>query len=279
MSLDSPSSNFDPQYIIEQAITVGTRFLVALLILVIGLWLAKFVSNNLKKVMVSKGLDATICGFFRNIIYTGFAAFVVIAALAKVGIQTASFIAIIGAAGLAIGLALQGSLANFAAGVLLILFRPFKSGDFINAAGEAGTVEEIQIFTSILKTADNRIITIPNANILSGNITNFSARPTRRIDLVIGVAYDADLALAKKVLTDVLLSDERVLESPEPLVAVHELADSSVNLVVRPWVNSSDYWPTYFSLMETIKNRLDEENIGIPFPQMDLHLISNKTNA
>lgn len=279
MSLDSSSFDFNAEKIIDQGIALGTSFLFAIVILVVGLWLAKVVSNTLKKWMVSRNLDSTVCGFLRNIIYTALSAFVIIAALAKIGIQTASFIAILGAAGLAIGLALQGSLANFAAGVLLILFRPFKIGDFINAAGESGSVEDVQIFTTILKTPDNRVITIPNANILGGSITNYSAKPTRRIDLVIGVSYDADLAHAKKVLNEVLQSDERILKDPEPTVAVNELADCSVNLVVRPWVNAADYWPTHFSLMETIKNRLDQEGIGIPYPQMDLHVVSNKAQA
>ena len=196
----------------------------------------------------------------------------IIAALGELGIQTASFIAILGAAGLAVGLALQGSLSNFAAGVLIILFRPFKSGDFIDAGGAMGIVEQIHVFHTKMRSADNKAIIVPNSSIMGGNITNFSAKETRRVDLVIGVSYDAYIPDAKKLLREVVESDERVLEDPAVFVAVTELADSSVNFTIRAWVNSADWWPTLCDLTENIKLKLDEAGIGIPYPQMDVHI-------
>jgi small conductance mechanosensitive channel len=189
-----------------------------------------------------------------------------------VGIETTSFIAILGAAGLAIGLALQGSLSNFASGVLIIMLRPFKSGDYIEAAGKSGSVEKIEIFATELRTPDNKVVIVPNSSIMSGAITNYSREATRRIDLVIGVDYDADLKQAKQVLQSVLEADDRILKDPAYTVAVSELADSSVNFVVRPWVKTPDYWAVYFDLMENIKLALDEANINIPYPQMDVHV-------
>jgi small conductance mechanosensitive channel len=195
-------------------------------------------------------------------------AFVIIAALSKIGVETTSFVAIIGAAGLAVGLALQGSLSNFASGVLIIALRPFKAGEYIEAAGTGGVVESVQIFSTTLTTADNKYVVVPNSSILSGNIVNYSRKPTRRIDLVVGVSYSADLAKTKAVLEAVLAANSKILPTPAPQIAVAELADSSVNLVVRPWVNGGDYWPVRFELMEAIKNGLDEAGIEIPFPQM-----------
>jgi small conductance mechanosensitive channel len=205
--------------------------------------------------------------------------FVIIAALAQVGIQTTSLIAVLGAASLAIGLALQGSLANFAAGVLLIIFRPFKVGDYVECAGTAGAVDEMQIFTTQLKSPDNKKIIIPNAKLLGDVITNYSAQETRRVDLVIGVSYSDDLQKVEKVLTDILSQDERVLKDPAPTIAVLELADSSVNFAVRPWVKTGDYWNVYFALTKNIKMRLDAEGIAIPFPQRDVHLYQQKEGA
>jgi small conductance mechanosensitive channel len=224
--------------------------------------------------MQKADVDPIIIGFVGSITYIGLLAFVIIAALGQLGIQTTSFIAILGAAGLAIGLALQGSLANFAAGFLMIIFRPFKVGDFIEGAGVAGVVEAIQIFTTTLKTGDNKIIIIPNAKLSGDNIINYSAQETRRVDMTVGVAYDADLAKVKAVLNDILSKDERILSDPAPLVAVAELADSSVNFVVRVWVKTADYWGVKFDATETIKNRFDAEGIGIPFPQHDIHIVS-----
>jgi small conductance mechanosensitive channel len=201
-------------------------------------------------------------------------AFVVVAALGQLGIQTTSFIAILGAAGLAIGLALQGSLANFAAGFLMIIFRPFKVGDFIEGAGVAGVVEEIQVFTTTLKTGDNKIIIVPNAKLSGDNIINYSAQETRRVDMTVGVSYSADLSKVREVLLDIISKEARILPEPAPLVAVAELADSSVNFVVRVWTKTGDYWGVKFDMTETIKNRFDAEGIGIPFPQRDIHIVS-----
>jgi small conductance mechanosensitive channel len=253
-------------------ITYGTQLVMAIVIFLIGKWVAKAVSNAVVKGMNKKDVDRTISSFIGNLIYCGLFAFVIIAALGQLGIQTASFVAIIGAAGLTVGFALQGSLSNFASGVLLILFRPIRSGDFVEAAGEAAVVDQIGIFSTTMKTGDNKVIIVPNSNIMGGNITNYSLEATRRIDLVIGIGYDADIRKAKEVLEDIINKEERVLKEPGTIIGVAELADSSVNFVVRPWVNSGDYWPTKFALLETIKIRFDAENISIPFPQMDIHL-------
>lgn len=198
--------------------------------------------------------------------------FVVIAALGQLGIQTASFGAIVGAAGLAIGLALQGSLANFAAGVLILIFRPFKVGDFVEVAGVSGAVQNIQIFTTELHTPDNKKVIVPNGGVISGNITNYSANNTRRVDLVFGIGYSEDIDVAKTLLQTVLAAEPKVLQDPAPTIGVVELADSSVNLVCRPWVNTADYWDVYFNVTEAVKKALDAGGISIPFPQRDLHL-------
>ena len=253
-------------------IIYGTQIVMALVIFIIGKWVAKLIANAIVNGMNKRQVDKTISQFVGSIVNTALFAFVIIAALGQLGIETASFVAIVGAAGLAIGFALQGSLANFASGVLLILFRPIRAGDFVEAAGEAGVINEVGIFSTIMKTGDNKVIIIPNSNIMGGNITNYSMEATRRIDLVVGIAYEADLRKAKQLLENIMEQEQRVLKDPEVTIAVAELADSSVNFVVRPWVNAGDYWPTKFSLLETIKLRFDEENIGIPFPQMDIHL-------
>jgi len=244
----------------------------AIATLIIGFMLARIISKTFSKILTKRNFDSTIIDFVSTIVRYVIIAFVVIAALSRIGVETTSFVAIIGAAGLAIGLALQGSLSNFASGVLIIALRPFKAGEYIEAAGTAGTVESVQIFSTTLTSPDNKYVVVPNSAILGSNIINYSRKPTRRIDLVIGVSYNADLAKTRDVLTSVLMANEKVLKSPEPVVAVLELADSSVNLVVRPWVNGSDYWPTRFELMESIKNSLDEAGIEIPFPQMDVHM-------
>ncbi|NGP54255.1 mechanosensitive ion channel domain-containing protein [Thioalkalivibrio sp. XN8] len=250
----------------------GLKVLAAVVVFIIGRWLARKIANLLKRGMERAGTDPTLIGFVRNIAYFGLLTMVVIAAVGQLGVQTTSFIAVLGAAGLAIGLALQGSLANFAAGVLMIIFRPFKAGDYIEAAGTAGSVEEIQLFTTTLKTPDNKIVIIPNAQVTAGTITNYSARDTRRLDLVFGVGYGDDLDHVKRVITQVLAEEPRLLKEPEPVIAVLNLGESSVDFAVRPWVNSSDYWGVYFDLQENMKKRFDQEGISIPFPQRDLHV-------
>ena len=250
----------------------GLKVIAALAIFFIGKLIAKTVKSTVSKAMIKAKSDPILISFSTNMIYVALLAFIVVAALGQLGIQTTSFIAIVGAAGLAVALALQGSLSNFAAGVLMIIFRPFKQGDFIEGAGVAGVIEAVHIFNTVMRTGDNKTIIIPNAGLMNGNITNYTTKPTRRIDLIYGIGYDDDLKKAKAVLEDILQSDERILKDPAPLVAVHALADSSVNFAVRPWVNSADYWAVTFDLNERVKLRFNAEGISIPFPQRDVHL-------
>jgi small conductance mechanosensitive channel len=264
---------------IEFAATYGLKILLAITLFVIGRVVARAICGLAKKGFEKSNMDPTLIGFIGNILYALLLSAVVIAVLDVVGIQTTSLVAIIGAAGLAVGLALQGSLSNFASGVLLILFRPFKQGNFIKAGGEAGIVEEVTIFTTVLKTPDNKIIIVPNSAITGGSITNFSAKDTRRIDFVFGVAYSDDIKKVKEVIWDVINADERILKDPAPTVGVLELADSSVNFAVRPWVNAADYWDVFFDLNEKMKLRFDEEGISIPFPQHDVHLFQENAKA
>ena len=250
----------------------GLKVIAAIAVFIIGRWIAKMLTSLSEKVMNKRQVDSTIVSFVANLIYIALLVFVVLAALGQLGIQTTSFIAVIGAAGLAIGLALQGSLSNFAAGFLMIIFRPFKVGDFIDGAGVAGTVEAIQIFTTQLLTPDNKTVIVPNASLTAGNITNYSAKGTRRVDLVMGIGYGDDIDHAKKVIMGVLAKEERILKDPATTIAVVELADSSVNFAVRPWVGADDYWDVYFNLTENIKKSFDAEGISIPFPQRDVHI-------
>jgi small conductance mechanosensitive channel len=257
----------------------GLKVIAAIAIFIIGRWIAMMVRKGVRRMMEKSTVDPIIIGFVSSIVYIALLAFVVIAALGQLGIQTTSFIAILGAAGLAIGLALQGSLANFAAGFLMIIFRPFKVGDFIEGAGVAGIVQAIQIFTTTLKTGDNKTIIIPNAKLSGDNIINYSAEETRRVDMTVGVAYDADLSKVKAVLNEIIGKEDRIHTDPAPQVAVAELADSSVNFVVRVWTDTADYWGVKFDITETIKNRFDDEGIGIPFPQRDIHIVSGGAAA
>ena len=257
----------------EIVISYGPNIIFAILIVVIGRYVAIGLRNLLTKIMEKKKVDAMLISFISSLTYIVIMAFVIVAALDKIGIQTTSFIAILGAAGLAVGLALQGSLANFASGVLMLIFKPFKCGDFIEAAGVTGVVEAIPIFTTEMKTPDNKKIIVPNAKIMEGNIINYSAKEIRRVDMVVGVSYNDDLDKVKRVLEDILSSDERILDDPAYTIGVSELADSSINFVVRPWVKSADYWNVLFDTNKTIKQRFDAEGISIPFPQQDVHLV------
>ncbi len=263
--------NFSLDSIIGFISIYGVKLIGAVLIFYIGKIVAKFLKNFSKKAMQKAKLDETITKFGGNVIYGGLMLFIILAALSTLGINTNSFIAVLGAAGLAVGLAFQGTLSNLGAGVLLIFFRPFNVGDFINGAGESGVVEEINLFSTLLKTGDNKQIIIPNSSIIGGNITNFSAKDTRRVDFIFGIGYDDDLKLAKTTLEEIINADERVLKDPAPFVAVSELADSSVNFVVRAWVKSGDYWGVHFDTLEKVKLTFDEKNISIPYPQMDIH--------
>jgi len=257
---------------IEWGTVYGLKVLAALAILVIGRILVSVVAGIVRRLLRRSNVDETLTRFVSNLTKFALLTIVIIAALGALGIQTASFVAIIGAAGLAVGLALQGSLANFAAGVLLILFRPFKAGDFVDAGGTMGSVEEIQIFNTVLRTPDNKQVIVPNAQITGGTITNFSAKDTRRVDLVFGIGYGDDIRKARETLEKILADDPRVLKDPPPTVAVLELADSSVNFAVRPWVNSGDYWAVFFDLTEKVKTTFDAQGISIPFPQRDVHM-------
>jgi len=222
--------------------------------------------------MTRARVDAILTSFLTNMTYMVLMVLVVISALGQLGVNTTSFAAIIGAAALAIGFAMQGSLGNFAAGIMLILFRPFKAGDFVEAGGVAGVVEEIQVFATKIRTPDNKEITVPNGQITGGSIVNYSAKGTRRVDMVFGISYGDDLARAKGILQRLIESDERVLRDPAPTIAVLELGDSSVNFAVRPWVKTGDYWPVFFDLTERVKLEFDAQGISIPFPQRDVHL-------
>lgn len=269
----------DANALVSLASLYGAKIIFALAIFFVGKWVAKKLANLVKKMMLKANVDATLTGFAGNILYGMLLALVVIAALSKVGIETTSLAAVIAAAGLAIGLALQGSLSNFAAGVMVILFRPFKNGDYVEAAGTAGVVEEISIFTTVLKTPDNKKVIVPNNEITSGNIINYSANPTRRLDMVVGVSYDDDLKKVRKSLEKILAKEDRILKDPETVIAVLELADSSVNFAVRPWVKTEDFWPVKFALTEAIKTTFDKEGISIPFPQRDVHVIDDSAIA
>ncbi|TVP77716.1 MAG: mechanosensitive ion channel family protein [Puniceicoccaceae bacterium] len=256
----------------------GMQILSAIVILVVGLWLAKKAKALFVQVLQKKEVDQTLVGFFSSMLHGALVVFIVIAAISKLGVQTTSFIAVIGAAGLAVGLALQGSLSNFASGVLIILFKPFQAGNFIKAGGEAGTVVEVGILTTELKTPDSVKIIMPNSSILGGSITNFSAHPTRRVDMIVGVSYSDDLQKAKQLIQDLLAADERVLKEPAPQVAVSDLGDSSVDFVVRPWVNAADYWTFKFDFTQAVKEKFDAEGVSIPFPQRDVHLFQENAS-
>jgi len=244
----------------------------AIIILAIGFWGAKLITRLIKGLMERREVDPALTGFVGNLVNAVVITFAVIAALNQLGIQTTSLVAIVGAAGLAIGLALKDSMGNFAAGVMILIFKQFKAGDFIEAAGVTGVVETLNIFSTQLRTADNKTIFVPNGKLVGDNIINYSTKPTRRVDLVIGVSYDADLSHVKSVLEDILASDSRILNDPAPTIGVLALADNSVNFAVRPWVNAADYWGVYFDLHAGVKTRFDTEKIGIPYPQRDVHI-------
>ncbi len=254
------------------AIDYGPNLLGAVLILIIGYFVAKIIAGAIRKLMLKAHVEKTLVSFVRNLSYMLLMTFVVLAALGKLGVETTSFAAVLAAAGLAIGFALQGSLANFAAGVMIIVLKPFKVGDFIEGAGITGVVEGISVFATQLKTPDNKKIVVPNASLTSNPITNYSANETRRVDMVFGIGYDDDIKKAKDLLNKILTEHEKILDDPAPTVAVSELADSSVNFVVRPWVKTADYWEVLFDIHEQVKLTFDAEGISIPFPQRDVHM-------
>ena len=244
----------------------------AVVIFFVGKLLVRLLLRAVRKIMQAQDVDQTLASFVVSLSRMVLMLFVIIAAISALGIQTTSFIAVLGAAGLAIGLALQGSLSNFASGVLIVLFRPYKVGDFIEAAGISGTVVEVEILTTVFKTGDNKRVIVPNGQVMNSIITNYSANDTRRVDMVVGVSYDDDLDKVRATLEELVAADERILDDPAHKIAVAELADSSVNFIVRPWVNSDDYWGVKLDLTEAIKKRFDKEGISFPFPQQDVHL-------
>jgi small conductance mechanosensitive channel len=260
------------QIINDYVIPYGLNLLFAIAIFVIGKKVVTIISNITKKLLLKVIVDDILIGFISGIIKSVLMLFVIIASVGQLGVATTSLVALIGAAGLAIGLSLQSSLQNFASGVMLIMFKPFTSGDFVQVAGISGVVEKITIFSTLMRTGDNKALIVPNGKIYGDVITNFSAKETRRVDMVFGIGYDDDIKKAKQTLQNIIDSDERILSDPAPLIAVSELADSSVNFAVRPWVKSADYWGVYFDTHENVKLRFDEEKISIPYPQMDVHL-------
>ncbi len=262
--------------IIQTLTPYALNFVMAAAIFIIGKYAAKILTSLFKKFLNKSNVNDTLKVFLGNVIYGLLLIVVVLAALNKLGIQTTSFVAILGAIGLAVGLAFQSTLSNISAGIMIVIFRPINIGDFAEAGGVAGTVEEINLFNTVFKTADNKVIIVANSNIIGGNITNYSKKDTRRVDFVFGIGYDDDLKLAKNTLLEIVNNDERVLKDPEPFVAVKELGDSSVNFVVRVWVKSGDYWGVNFDTIEKVKLTFDEKGISIPYPQMDVHTHTTK---
>ncbi len=258
--------------ITEMAIGYGPKLILAILTLLVGLWVISAFVGGLRKGFEKSGMEPSLRGFLVSLISIGLKALLVISVASMVGIATTSFIAVLGAAGLAVGLALQGSLANFAGGVLILIFKPYKVGDFIDAGGVAGSVKKIEIFSTIMTTPDNKTIIVPNGAISNSPITNFSTQPTRRVDIVFGIGYDDDMKKAKDILMGLIEADERILKDPEPMVVVSNLGDSAVDITTRSWVNAADYWGVYFDLMENGKRAFDENGISIPYPQTDVHL-------
>lgn len=271
--LGALGSQLDPEALVPLLLSWGGRVLAALVILLIGRWVAKALRGWFRRAAAAAEMDETLSRFLASLIYIVLMVFVVLTALSALGVNTTNFLAILGAAGLAVGLALKDSLSNFAAGVMLVLFRPFKAGDFIEAAGNSGSVQSIGIFNTVLKTPDNRVITVPNSLIYADTITNYSAEDTRRIDLVIGIGYDDDIARARALIQGVLSRDDRILEDPPPAMLLAELGESSVDIAVRPWVNSADYWAVRSDLLERIKQALEQAGLSIPYPQRDLHIV------
>lgn len=265
--------NIDIQQIFNDYVMPwGINIVMAILIFVIGRWVVNIVTSLVIKLMQRANMDEILVSFLSSIMRSVLLLFVLVAALDQLGVNTTSFIALLGAAGLAIGLSLQGSLQNFASGVMLIVFRPFKKGDFVEVAGTSGVIAEIGIFTTTMTTPDNKLIIVPNGAIYSDTITNYSAKDTRRVDMVYGIGYGDDIHKAKQILTDIIAADDRVLADPAPTIALGELGDSSVNFLVRPWVNSGDYWALMWDTNEKVKDTFDANGISIPFPQMDIHV-------
>lgn len=273
-------TNFNLSELMDQIMpiltTYGLRLLMGIIVLIIGLWIVGRITNGLKKLMENRDVDPSLRGFLKSMAGIILKILVIISVLSMLGIQMTSFIAILAAAGLAIGMALSGTLQNFAGGVMILLFKPYRAGDFIEAQGYMGTVAEIQIFNTILNTPDNKVIIIPNGGLATGSLTNFSKKETRRVDWTFGIGYGDSYQKAKQVIMKLIESDERILKDPEPFIALKELNDSSVDIVVRAWVEAADYWGVYFDMNEKIYETFAKEGLNIPFPQMDVHLHQTK---
>lgn len=252
-------------------LSYAVNIVAALAIIIVGLIIARMISNAVNRLMISRKIDATVADFLSALVRYGIIAFTLIAALGRVGVQTASVIAVLGAAGLAVGLALQGSLSNLAAGVLLVMFRPFRAGEYVDLGGVSRTVLSVQIFSTTMRTADGKIIVIPNGKIIAGNIINFSREPVRRNEFIIGVAYDSDIDQVKQILTNIIQSEDRILKDREMTVRLNELGASSINFVVRVWSNSGDLQNVYWDVLERIKREFDAAGISFPYPQMDVN--------
>lgn len=262
---------------VEMGMQYAPQLILAIVTLIIGLWVINKFTAGLGKAFGKSGMEPTLQKFIHNLLSVGLKALLLISVASMVGIETTSFIAVLGAAGLAVGLALQGSLANFAGGVLILLFRPYKVGDFIDTNGQMGVVKEIGIIHTTMTTGDNKTIILPNGPVSNGTIVNYSTQATRRVDIVFGIGYGDDLKKAKEVLLGLIEADERILKDPEPLVVISSLGDSSVNITTRSWVNAADYWGVFFDLTENAKLAFDAAGISIPFPQTDVHIYQAKS--
>jgi small conductance mechanosensitive channel len=268
--------NFNTNEIYDLAMDFGLKIVLAIVTLVVGLWIIKLIMRGIKTGMEKKDVDATLRPFLTSILSIALKIMLIISVISMVGVEMTSFVAILAAAGLAVGMALSGTLQNFAGGVMIILFKPFKVGDFIDAQGYMGTVREIQIFNTILKTPDNKTIIIPNGGLSTSAMTNFSTEAQRRVDFTFGIGYSDDIDKAKAVIERLIAADDRILKDPAHFVAVSELADSSVNFVVRAWVDAANYWGVFFDMTEAVKKAFDKEGISIPFPQSDVHVYQEK---
>lgn len=264
--------NFNLENLKNFVILYGPKLIGAILVLIVGLWVIKAITRGTGKMLNKRDIDPSLKPFLRSLVSIILKVLLVISVLGMIGIEMTSFIAILGAAGLAIGLALSGTLQNFAGGVLILIFKPYRVGDFIDAAGVKGTVFEVQIFNTVLKTPDNVTIIIPNGSLVNATVTNYSRQPTRRVDWTFGIAYGDSVEKAREVLLKLIKEDKRIKDDPAPFIALSELADSSVNLVVRVWVESSDYWAVFFEMNQKVYNEFAKQGLNIPFPQMDVHL-------
>ncbi|MCF8301908.1 MAG: mechanosensitive ion channel [Bacteroidales bacterium] len=266
----------DMNTVLDWIVKYGGMLLLAILFLIMGLAVIKWITRRFERTLKKREIDPSLLPFLKGLVNIGLKVLLIISVMTMVGIKMTSFIAILGAAGLALGLALSGTLQNFAGGVLILIIKPFRVGDYIAAQGHSGTVHEIQIFNTVLKTPDNRTIIIPNGGLSTSSVVNYSMEETRRMDFIFGIAYQDDVDKAKQILQDILDNEERFMKEPEPMIAVSELGDSSVNLLMRAWVNAADYWPLNFEIWERVKKAFDAQGISIPFPQHDVHLFQEK---